>query len=138
MAHNASMTCCSNGECSTNDAQRVERNPSKSTFRPAVDVLDAGDAYRIVADLPGSTADGVRITFEEGVLTLDAEATPRARDGAQPVRAEYGVGDYHRRFRVHGEIDADAITASYDAGVLTVTLPKPSKAQPRRIPVSVN
>ncbi|MGP1309137.1 MAG: Hsp20/alpha crystallin family protein [Phycisphaerales bacterium] len=139
MAHNASMTCCSGSECATNtsDAQRIEKTP-KSTFRPAVDVLDAGDAYRIVADLPGSSAEGVRITFEDGVLTLDADAPARTPEGAQPIRSEYGVGDYHRRFRVHGEVDAEGITASYAAGVLTVTLPKPSKALPRRIPVSAN
>lgn len=139
MADKTSMTCCTNGECatSTTSATQAERT-ARSTFRPAVDVLDAGEAYRIVADLPGASADAVRITFEDGVLTLDAEVARRAPDRAAQIRTEYGVGDYHRRFRVHGEVDADAISAVFNAGVLTVTLPKPGKALPRRIPVSAN
>lgn len=143
MAHNVSTTCCSPNDqsacCAPNgrDATRVERTPS-STYRPAVDVLDVEDAYRIVADLPGSSAERVSITFEDGVLTLDAELAPRTREGAEPIRQEYGVGAFHRRFRVHGEVEPDAISASYANGVLTVTLPKASRAVRRRVPVNVS
>ncbi len=139
MANNASMTCCSGSECatSTNGATRVERTP-KTTFRPAVDVLDAEDAYRIVADLPGASADSVNITYEDGELTLDAQVTHRTPDGAELLRKEYGIGAFQRRFRVHGEIEPDAITASFADGVLTLTLPKASKSQRRRVPVNAN
>jgi HSP20 family molecular chaperone IbpA len=139
MAHNASTTCCSGNECatSTSDATRVERTP-KTTFRPAVDVLDAEDAYRIVADLPGASADSVNITYEDGELSLDAQVPSRTPEGAEQIRKEYGVGAFQRRFRVHGEIEPDAITASYSNGVLTVTLPKASRSQRRRVPVNTN
>jgi len=138
------MTCgCAGSKSATcapsaDDATRVERTPSATTFRPAVDVLDAEDAYRIVADLPGSSADKVSITFEDGVLTLEADAPQRTPHGAEPIRQEYGVGAFHRRFRVHGEVDPDAISATYASGVLTVTLPKASRAQRRRVPVTAN
>ncbi len=139
MTSNASMTCCSGNECapSTNDATRVERTP-KTTFRPAVDVLDGEDVYRIVADLPGASADSVNITYEDGELTLEAEVPGRTPDGAAMIRKEYGVGAFQRRFRVHGEIEPDAITASFADGVLTLTLPKASRTQRRRVPVNAN
>ncbi len=141
MARNASMTCCSTGtnSCatSTNDATRVEQS-ARHTFRPAVDVLDGEDAYRIVADLPGSSAESVSITFEDGVLTLDAQVPERGGAGAETLRQEYGVGAFHRRFRVHGEVDPDGISAAYAQGVLTVTLPKSSRNQRRRVPVNAN
>lgn len=141
MAHNESMTCgcaeSTNATCApnTNGATRIER-AARTTFRPAVDVLDAEDAYRIVADLPGSSAEKVGITFEDGVLTLEADVPDRNVQNAQTLRQEYGVGSFHRRFRVHGEIDPDAISATYAQGVLTVTLPKASRSQRRRVPVS--
>jgi HSP20 family molecular chaperone IbpA len=143
MAHNDSMTCScvesTNATCapSTNGATRVEQN-ARTTFRPAVDVLDGEDAYRIVADLPGSSAERVNITFEDGVLTLEAEVPDRNVQNAETLRQEYGIGGFHRRFRVHGEVDPDAISATYAQGVLTVTLPKATRSQRRRVPVNAN
>jgi HSP20 family molecular chaperone IbpA len=143
MAHNDSMTCScaesTNATCApnTNGATRVEQS-ARTTFRPAVDVLDGEDAYRIVADLPGSSAERVNITFEDGVLTLDAQVPDRNVQNAETLRQEYGVGAFHRRFRVHGEVDPDAISATYAQGVLTVTLPKATRSQRRRVPVNAN
>lgn len=143
MAHNDSMTCgcaeSTNATCApnTNGATRAAQN-ARTTFRPAVDVLDGEDAYRIVADLPGSSAENVSITFEDGVLTLDAQVPERTVPNAEALRKEYGVGAFHRRFRVHGEVAPEAISAAYAQGVLTVTLPKSSRSQSRRVPVNAN
>ena len=137
MARNASMTCSTGADCACETpAQKNATRTNAWTYRPAVDVIETPDAYRIVADAPGSSAERVGITFEDGVLTVDATVEPRANGAAEAHRVEYGVGSFHRRFRVHGEIDADSIGASYANGVLTVTLPKARRARPRKIPVS--
>lgn len=139
MARNASMTCSTGADCACETPASQSAGASRAgawTYRPAVDVIETPDAYRIVADAPGSSAERVGITFEDGVLTVDAAVEPRANGAGETHRVEYGVGSFHRRFRVHGEIDADSIGASYANGVLTVTLPKARRARPRKIPVS--
>lgn len=135
MARNASMTC-TNDACACEAPAGATSRAAEWTFRPTVDVIETENAYRIVADAPGSSAERVSVAFEDGVLTVDAGVEPRVAPNAEAHRVEYGVGSFHRRFRVHGDIDAGAINATYANGVLTVTLPKSERARPRRIPVS--
>jgi HSP20 family protein len=52
------------------------------------------------------------------------------------VLGEFGVGDYRREFRIGEDVHADAIAARYEAGVLTLDLPKATKAGPRRVAVT--
>ena len=104
------------------------------TFQPAVDVCDRGADVTIVADVPGARADGIDVSFDDGVLTVHADVPPRSLPG-NPLVREYGVGDYRRAFRLGEGFDASQITAECRAGVLTIRVPRLAAVRPRKIEV---
>lgn len=92
-----------------------------------VDMRDDGDAYVVVADLPGYAVDDIDLTFADGDLRIDAERETEHDD------ADADAGTYvhrersesvSRTVRVPDPVVEDDITASYTNGALTVTLPK--------------
>lgn len=112
----------------------AERTRSGYYYRPNVDILEKTDELVVVADVPGTTPQGIDIDFDNGELTIHARVPPRNED-VEFLLHEYGVGDYFRTFRVSEAIDASRITAEYADGVLTLHLPKAEAAKPRKIPV---
>lgn len=105
------------------------------TYRPHVDIIDADSAFEVYADLPGATGESIDVSFEQGILTIQARVQPRARESWHRVVNEFGVGNFHRRFQIDAPVDADHVVADYNEGVLKITLPKAREAQRRRIPV---
>ena len=97
---------------------------------PAVDVIEQQDQYVLKADLPGIDRKDIEIIFEEGALTLKGERSESVesdRDGYQ--RTERSYGRFQRTFHMPENIDADAITAKSEQGVLEVRVPKQEKVQ---------
>ena len=93
-----------------------------SAFR--TDVSDTGDAFKLEAELPGFSKDDIKIDIENDCLTISAERKLDDEDKKKNfVKRERFYGSYSRSFDVTG-IDTDAIEASYNAGVLTLTTPK--------------
>ncbi|MBL8745227.1 MAG: Hsp20/alpha crystallin family protein [Phycisphaerae bacterium] len=124
------MSCCnSQNECQTS-------SKSVAHFRPPVDVFESDAGFRIVADVPGSAADSIDLDFEKNTLTLTARVSPRSPENARPLIAEYQVGDYRRTFRFDESVDADKTTAEFNAGVLTIQVPKSEAARKRKIQVN--
>jgi HSP20 family protein len=106
------------------------------TYQPNVDICDQGADVLLVADIPGARADGIDVSFEEGVLSVNAVVPPRELPG-RLVRQEYGIGDYRRSFRLGDEFDASQITADYHHGVLTIRVPRLAAVRPRKVEVTV-
>ncbi len=102
--------------------------------RPDVDILEDADAYVILADMPGVNEGDVDIQLDKGVLALDA-AAPNAEEALATRHAECRSGGYHREFRISERIDAGAVTAKMQNGVLVLRLPKTAESRPRRIEV---
>ena len=93
-----------------------------SAFR--TDVSDTGDAFKLEAELPGFSKDDIKIDIENDCLTISAERKFDDEDKKKNfVKRERYYGSYSRSFDVTG-IDTDAIEASYNDGVLTLTMPK--------------
>jgi HSP20 family protein len=104
------------------------------TYSLPVDVLETEDAYLLHASVPGIPADKVDVTFEDGVLAITAEAQRDESEGRW-LRQERPWGNWARKMELPKEIEPSAIEATFENGVLTVTVPKAAKAQPVRIPV---
>jgi HSP20 family protein len=117
------------------DENRAEPTRSGRWFRPEVDILEKADELLLVVDMPGANSDSIDIHFEEGVLSIEGKVAPRYEDKRNFLLCEYGVGDFHRSFRVSQQIDAGRIHADFADGVLTVHLPKSEAAKPRKIQV---
>ncbi len=104
-------------------------------FSPAVDIYETEAELTLVADMPGADSSGVEIDLKENVLTLQAHSAPSRPEGMTLVHREYREGGYYRQFILSEIVDQEKISAQMSAGVLRVTLPKVSKAKPRKIEV---
>jgi len=113
----------------------VEATRPGPCYLPNVDILETKDELLLVADLPGVTAGEIDIHFEDGQLSVSAPAKTRQAEGTRYLLREYGVGDFHRTFRVSEQIDASRIAAEFTDGVLTLHLPKVEAVKPRKISV---
>lgn len=117
------------------DQNAAEQTRTGQWFRPAVDIVEQANELLIVADMPGASSDSIDIDFEDGVLTIEGKVAPRYEEKTNFLLYEYGVGSFHRTFRVSEHIDAGRIHAEYKYGVLTIHLPKVEAAKPRKIQV---
>jgi HSP20 family protein len=99
-------------------AETVDEKP---TLAPPVDIYENADEYLIVADVPGTHSDAVKLHLDEGQLTLRA-----SRDETV---------DYKRAFYLPEGVDFAKAEAALDNGVLAIHLPKSAAMKPRRIPV---
>lgn len=101
------------------------------------------EAYRndeklvVRVDMPGADRGTIDVSVENGKLSIMADRKPfAAEDMERLVRGLMGVpGSYSFDFQVGNIVDPDAVTASYDAGILTVTLPISAKAKARKVQV---
>lgn len=108
--------------------------------RPAVMPMDAwrdGDVFHVEFDLPGIAPDSIDIDVERNVVTVKAERPARASD-AELIAAERPRGIFSRQLVLGDNLDTEHITASYDAGVLTLQIPVAEQAKPRKIAISSN
>jgi HSP20 family protein len=115
------------------------RDSAASAWVPPVDVLEQKDAIRIVAELPGVRPEDVQISLEANVLTIHGTKQQIAEEQTERVhRYERTYGAFERTFTLPATVDAANIKASYENGLLTVTLPKVEQAKPRQIQVAVS
>ena len=117
---------------------RDEDTGFRGTWTPAVDIFEEPNAIRIMAEVPGVKPEDVKISLENNVLTIHGSKQQVAEERTERVhRYERTYGAFERSFTLPTTVDANAIKASYEHGVLTVTLPKVEKAKPRQIEVQV-
>ena len=105
-----------------------------STYYLPVDVFESGEAYTLVASVPGFKREQVEITFEDGILSIKARAEEHKAPGRW-LRQERPYGSFVRRLEVPQQVETGSITADFEDGVLTVTIPKTAKPQPVKIPI---
>ena len=100
---------------------------SASTFR--TDIRDEGDKFVLEAELPGFKKEDIKLDLKDGILTVSAQHSESSEEKDKKgsyIRRERRYGSFARKFDVFG-IQEDGITAAYNNGVLSLTLPK---AQP--------
>ncbi len=115
-------------------------SPSGSpAWLPAMDVAERGDAYTVHCELPGVSAEQVEVSFEQNILTIRGTKPAGfvANDGEVRVfAAERAYGTFERSVRLPEFVDAGRISAKFEDGVLTVTVPKAEAAKPRKIAIN--
>jgi len=116
-----------------------EENGSLFTgWMPAVDVIEEKDTIRLVAELPGVRPEDVKISLENNVLTIAGEKKKEEEVKDERVRRyERTFGAFERTFTLPATIDPNKIVAKYEAGLLTVVLPKVEAAKPKQIMVKI-
>lgn len=104
---------------------------------PAAMPMDAwrdGDTFVVEFDLPGVAADAIDLDVERNVVTVKAERPNRTEDG-ELIAAERPRGVFSRQLVLGDNLDTDAVSASYETGVLTLRIPVAEHAKPRKIEI---
>lgn len=102
-----------------------------------VDVRDEGTGYLLEAELPGIRKEDVKVTVENGVMTISAATnTENEQQTDNYVFRERRTGSMQRAFSLEG-INEDGITGEYKDGVLRLTLPKIAEATPARREIAI-
>jgi HSP20 family protein len=108
----------------------------QESWLPAIDVFDAKEAVVLKAELPGMDPDDIQIEVEDNVLTLKGERRFEEEvDEERYYRVERRYGSFQRSLALPQGMQAAAISASYEDGVLTITVPKVEEEKPKRIEV---
>lgn len=110
-----------------------------SGWLPAIDLYENKDNFIVKAELPGMRKEDIDISLHNSFLTLAGERKQEKKYGeeARVYRSERFPGRFHRTISLPATVNADQIKASYDDGILTVTLPKAEEAKPKQIPIEV-
>ena len=100
------------------------------------------DAYRhddtivVSLDLPGVDPGSIDLTVDRNVLAVSAQRYWQSVDGDQVIAAERRHGTFRRQILLGEGLDTEKMHASYENGVLTVTVPLAERAKPRRIAIN--
>ena len=114
----------------------VGRAFSRNAWVPALDVRETDDRFELTVDLPGIDPGDVTVNYEDGMLSISGKREfSKEESGETWHRVERGFGTFARQVRLPRTAEADHIEASFDRGVLTVSVPKAEAAKPRTIEV---
>jgi HSP20 family protein len=109
-----------------------------SAWIPAVDIAEGDNDFVVRMELPGVNKEDVKITMQEGILTVRGEKKQEKESKESDYhRAERSYGSFQRSFTLPTAVRADAIDASFRDGVLNISLPKAEEARPKQIDVKV-
>jgi len=109
-----------------------------STWVPPVDIFENNNKDVVVkVELPEMKREDIKVTFEDNLLTIEGERKLEAAvDRDRYHRVERGYGAFRRSFSLPATVDAGGVNASYQDGVLTITMPRREETRPRQIPVN--
>jgi len=116
-----------------------DSSSATAAWVPPVDITEYNDRFELHVDIPGVDPSKVELTLEGGILTLSGERPEQVPDRGGEVqyrRVERSHGHFYRRFVLPDTADSQGVNATGKNGVLTVTIAKHAKAQPRRIQIS--
>jgi HSP20 family protein len=110
---------------------------STRAWAPALDISEGKDAYLVTVELPGVKLDELEITLEDGLLTIQGERH-FANDSSEEQfhRVERSSGAFRRSITLPAHVEADAVEASMEDGVLRILVPKAEEAKAKRIQVN--
>jgi HSP20 family protein len=106
----------------------------------SLDVHEDDKAYHVTTEMPGVKPENINVRMHDGVLFIEGEIKQEdnQKDGAKALLQERRYGKFSRYIRLPQQVDEGKVEASFDNGVLTLTLPKAEQAQSKTIQVKVN
>lgn len=112
---------------------------TKADWLPSVDISETDADYTIHAHLPGLGKDDVKVTVENGLLTMSGERKQRTEEKNRRFhRVETSYGKFVRSFALPDDADDSKVAAEFKDGVLNVRVPKTEKAKPKTVEVKVS
>ena len=119
------------------DAPQPGNGGTMRRWVPSMDLVETDEHFVLRADLPGMSEDDINIEYEDGTLTVSGERKAEHEQGKEGYyRVERAFGSFSRSLTLPKGINAEAVTANFDRGVLEVRVPKPEQRKPRRIEIA--
>lgn len=113
-----------------------EEGITVADWAPVVDISENANEYLIKAELPGLKREEVKVTVEDGVLSISGERKVEKEEKDKKFhRIERSYGSFVRSFSLPDGSDATKVNAEFKDGVLNVRLAKSPKAQPKAIEI---
>jgi HSP20 family protein len=110
----------------------------QTTFVPRVDIVESDKDIKVTAELPGMDENDVEVILDKRLLTLRGEKTVEHEEkGEGRCYSECASGSFERQIPLGIEIDEKNVEASFDRGVLTITLPKSEEARSRSHKIAI-
>lgn len=114
------------------------RRAISRTFAPAMNIRQTDDSVVVETPLPGIDPSKVDITIENDVLTIQGREEKKSEvEEKDYSRREWTMQSFHRSVALPVAVQSDAAQASYQNGVLTVTVPKREEAKAKKVSVKV-
>ena len=118
--------------------ERLELLDKNIEWKPAADIVERDDEYLIKAELPGVKREDIDVQFENGLLTITGERKlEETKETDKTHRVERFYGKFSRSFRVPDNVNADAIKAESEEGVLRLHLPKTQEKKPQPVKIAI-
>ena len=116
-----------------------QQSASPFNLVPPANVIESETGYSLVMELPGISAENVSIEMKENRLEVKGEKhIAEVGEGERLAKSERRGGEFVRKFEFASQIDADAISAEFKDGLLTISLPKSDKVLPRKIEIKTS
>ncbi|MDP8959460.1 MAG: Hsp20/alpha crystallin family protein [Actinomycetota bacterium] len=103
----------------------------------AMDAYREDDRFTVLIDMPGVNPDDIDLTVEKNVLTVSADRSSQVSQQATWVVSERPQGTFSRQLFLGEGLDVGSIEATYDRGVLTLSIPVSEQAKPRKVQITV-
>jgi HSP20 family protein len=98
-------------------------------FWPNIDVYETDKEIKLTAELPGMDEKDIDISINNNILTISGKKeSDKVDEQSSYYRRERSYGEFQRSIQLPGEVDIDKIDATYDKGILTLTVPKPAES----------
>jgi HSP20 family protein len=116
----------------------IEQPLTSAEFLPPVDILETENSISLQAEIPGVKEEDLTITLENNVLTISGERKFKEEEKKEEYhRIERRYGKFTRSFTLPAGVNAEAVNAVFENGVLTITLPKLEAYKPKQITIGV-
>jgi HSP20 family protein len=118
--------------------ERTGEESNLTSWAPAVDIFETEHELVVKADVPDVDPKDLDIRVENNILTIRGERKFEKKvDENNYLRVERAYGSFSRSFSLANTVNAEAIKADYQNGVLTLSIPKREEAKPKQIKVNV-
>jgi HSP20 family protein len=108
------------------------------SWSPAIDVVENDNDYVLRADLPGLSEQDINVELQNNVLTVSGERKSEHEERREGYyRVERSSGSFRRSVRLPEGVTPESIRATFERGVLEVTVPKPAKITPHKVQIAV-
>ena len=116
----------------------LEDEQASGTWAPAVDVAEETDKILVRVEVPGMNENDLKVSFEDGLLTLSGERQFERKEDRNYHRIERAYGSFVRTFSLPRSVDTSKIAANYKNGILEIEIPKLEESKPRQIEINVS